>query len=163
MSAFWACPGGVPWGFPCPEGGLCRWVDACPGGVPWGFPCPAACPGGVSCFGPFSDSRDPGGFGAFGAAAGGAGGLTTLGGAGVVLFGGGFGVEPFPPPVPEDDEEDAEPELVDAAEAVEPLAVEVCVCVLVGVAVPCVARWTGAGADTTIFSAGADLGPVEPD
>jgi hypothetical protein len=78
-----------------------------------------------------------------------------------VLFGGGFGGEPFPPP-PEDDE-DAVPELVDVAEAVEPPAVEVCVCVLGEVAVPCTVRWTGAGADTTTFSAGADLGPVEPD
>jgi hypothetical protein len=82
----------------------------------------------------------------------------------VVLFGGGFGFEPFPPPAPEDeDEEDVEPELVDVAEAVEPLAVALCVCALGDVAAPCFVRGAGAGADTTTFSAGADLGPVEPD
>jgi hypothetical protein len=80
----------------------------------------------------------------------------------VVLFGGGFGFEPFPPPAPED-EEAVEPELVAVAEAVEPLAAGLCVCVLGGVVVPCFVRGAGAGADTTTFSAGADLGPVEPD
>lgn len=137
-------------------------MDACPGGGPCGFSCPAACPGGVRCFGPLSDFRDSGGLGAFGAAAGGAIGLAALGGAGVVLFGGGFGFEPFPPPPPKD-EEDVEPELVEVAEAVELLAAALCACVLGSVVVPCFVRWTGAGADTTTFSLGADLGPVEPD
>lgn len=81
-----------------------------------------------------------------------------------MLVGGGFGFEPLRPPAPEDEEE-VVLELVDVAEAVEPLAAELCVCVLGGVVVPCVVRWAegGAGADTTTFSAGADLGPVEPD
>ena len=84
-----------------------------------------------------------------------------MGGAGVVLGGSCFDFEACDPLVPEDEED---PELVemgvaDPPSVVEPGAVDVCVGVLCGVALRC----TVAGADTTILSAGADLGPVEPD